>query len=57
MEGISGIEIYPMISFLIFFSFFVLMLVYIFKSDKNRLNTLSHLPLENPNDLDHEKAE
>lgn len=57
MESISGIEIFPMISFFIFFSFFVLMLIYIIKADKTRLNTLRHLPLDNTNDFDHEKAE
>ncbi len=56
MEGISGIEIFPMISFLIFFSFFVLMLIYVIKADKKRLNVLSNLPLENNQDQDYEKA-
>tara|TARA_R110002124_G_scaffold250978_1_gene416113 strand:+ start:243 stop:440 length:198 start_codon:yes stop_codon:yes gene_type:complete len=56
MEGISGIEIFPMISFLIFFTFFVLMLVYVLKADKQRLKVLSNLPLENNQDHDYEKA-
>lgn len=57
METISGIEIYPMISFLIFFSFFILMLLYVIKSDKKRLNILSNLPLDNSKEFDREKAE
>ena len=56
METITGIEIYPLISFLIFFSFFVLMLIYIIKADKKRLSTLSNLPLDNPQNIDYEKA-
>lgn len=56
MEGISGIEIFPMISFLIFFSFFVLMLIYIIKADKKRLEILSHLPLEPNKESDYEKV-
>lgn len=56
MEGISGIEIFPMISFLIFFSFFVLMLIYVIKADRKRMNILSNLPLENNQDHDYEKA-
>lgn len=56
MEGIDGIEIFPIISFLIFFSVFVLMLIYVIKADKNRMNILSHLPLDNNQDNDYEKA-
>lgn len=56
MEGITGIEIFPMISFLIFFSFFVLMLIYVVKADKKRLKVLSHLPLDNNQDQNYEKA-
>lgn len=56
METISGIEIYPLISFIIFFTFFVLMLVYIFTADKKRLAETASLPLDepNPNDLSDE---
>lgn len=45
-EKITGIEIYPIISFLIFFTFFVGMLWYVFKKDKNYINQVSNLPLE-----------
>lgn len=57
METISGIEIYPMISFLLFFSFFVLMLIYVIKADKNRLSRISQLPLDDEplNTISHEK--
>lgn len=57
METISGIEIYPMISFLLFFSFFVLMLIYVIKADKKRLSRISQLPLddESLNTISHEK--
>lgn len=46
METIDGIGIYPVISFIIFFSFFVLMLIYILRSDKKRMNQLSSMPLD-----------
>lgn len=57
METITGIEIYPMISFLLFFSFFVLMLVYVIKADKKRLSRISQLPLDDEplNTISHEK--
>lgn len=44
--SIQGIDIYPMISLLIFFLFFVAVLYYVKKMDKNSINELSALPLE-----------
>lgn len=57
METITGIEIYPMISFLLFFTFFVLMLVYILKADKDRMAKIATLPLDDqiPNTIEDEK--
>ena len=55
METISGIEIYPIISFIIFFAFFILVLVYVFKADKKTMNDMSNLPLD-LKDSDHEKV-
>lgn len=46
MASIGGIEIYPLISFIIFFVFFVLLLVYVFKADKQFLAKMEELPLE-----------
>jgi len=46
LEGISGIEIYPIISFVIFFTFFVGMTWYVIKKDKKYLDEMSNLPLE-----------
>jgi cytochrome c oxidase cbb3-type subunit 4 len=59
MESIQGIEIYPLISFMIFFLFFVGMLIYVFKADKARMSSLGALPLdlETPKQKDnYEKA-
>ncbi len=57
MESIAGIEIYPLISFVIFFTFFVLMIVYLIKADKNRMKKIATLPLDDQpfNTTDHEK--
>lgn len=47
METIEGIEIYPIISFLIFFTMFVAVLVYVIRKDKQTVREISLLPLEN----------
>lgn len=46
LESISGIEIYPLISLLIFFVFFVITIIWLFKVDKSYLEKMSNLPLE-----------
>ncbi|OUR93352.1 cytochrome C oxidase subunit IV [Flavobacteriales bacterium 34_180_T64] len=47
MESIIGIEIYPIISLLIFFSFFVILFWWVFTAKKAYIKTVSNLPLEN----------
>lgn len=47
METISGIEIYPIISLLIFFIFFVGLGVWVSTYKKDKINELSQIPLEN----------
>ena len=44
--GIEKVAIYPMISLLIFFLFFVVLLVYVRKMDKKSIEILSNIPLE-----------
>ncbi len=46
MEGIDGIEIYPIISLLIFFTFFVILFLWVFTAKKKYLDEVSHLPLD-----------
>ncbi|TCK68874.1 hypothetical protein DFQ05_0384 [Winogradskyella wandonensis] len=50
MESITGIEIYPLISLLIFFIFFVTLFYWVFTAKKDYINTVSNLPLDNQND-------
>lgn len=50
MESIVGIEIYPIISLLIFFSFFVILFWWVFTAKKDYINTVSNIPLDNQND-------
>ena len=43
-EAIAGIEIYPIISFLIFFLFFISVTWYVFRLDKKYINEVSNYP-------------
>lgn len=45
-ESVSGIEIYPIISFLIFFFFFLVVGLMVIRMDKNDIEELSNLPLD-----------
>ena len=45
-EGIDGVNIYPMISLVIFFLFFVVLLYYVKKMDKTKVNEISRIPLD-----------
>lgn len=50
MESIDGIEIYPIISLIIFFSFFVLLFWWVITAKKDYIQNVSNLPLETQND-------
>lgn len=56
METIDGIEIYPILSFLIFFTFFVVATIMVIRKDKKSIDEISRLPLEQNNISDHEKV-
>lgn len=45
-ETIAGAEIYPIISLLIFFLFFVLLTVYVLSMKKSTVKLLSEIPLD-----------
>jgi len=47
METIVGIEIFPIISFLIFFIFFIGLFIWVAKLKKAEVNALAALPFEN----------
>ncbi|MEP1032248.1 CcoQ/FixQ family Cbb3-type cytochrome c oxidase assembly chaperone [Ekhidna sp.] len=55
METIAGIEIYPVISFVIFFVFFIALTVYVLKVDKKLFKDISNIPLDS-NDTNHDEA-
>ncbi|SHL17681.1 CcoQ/FixQ family Cbb3-type cytochrome c oxidase assembly chaperone [Flavobacterium chilense] len=46
METISGIEVYPIISLLIFFFFFVGLGFWVFSYKKDKIDEMSQIPLE-----------
>ncbi len=50
MESIVGIEIYPIISLLIFFIFFVGLFWWVMTANKEYIKTVSNIPLNNQND-------
>lgn len=51
-EQIHNVEIWPIISLSIFFIFFVVLLIWVFTTDKNFINEMSQLPLEGNNSDD-----
>ena len=52
MDTINGIEIYPIISMLIFFAFFVALYTWTFTYKREKINELSQIPFENENEID-----
>lgn len=50
LTSITGVGIFPLISLLVFFLFFVLLSVYLVRADKSRMNYLASLPVETEQD-------
>ena len=46
LESIAGIGIYPFLSLMIFFVFFVALTVWVIKADNGYINRLKELPLD-----------
>lgn len=49
LATIEGVEIYPIISLLIFFAVFVTMLVIVMRFPKSEIDSVSQMPLDNDN--------
>lgn len=47
LEKITDVSIYPIISLLMFVSFFVIVTLWVLKSDKKTIEHMENLPLEN----------
>jgi cytochrome c oxidase cbb3-type subunit IV len=46
LESITGIGVYPLVSFMIFFLFFLGVALFVIKADKNYIKRLSDIPLD-----------
>ncbi len=58
LSDIVNVEIYPMISLMIFVLFFVSLIIYVIKSDKNYIQKMSDMPLDkNDDNLNYSKYE
>jgi hypothetical protein len=51
LRSIEGVEIYPIISLLIFFAFFIVMAIWLIKMDKNRITKMKNIPFNNGDKL------
>ena len=49
METIAGVEIYPIVSLLIFFLFFVGLGFWVFSYKKEKINEMSQIPFRDNN--------
>lgn len=50
LQSIDNIEIWPVISFVIFFVFFICLLWWVFTADKKFIAKMAAMPIENEND-------
>jgi len=46
LQSIEGVEIYPLISLVVFILFFVIMFIWIIRVDKNYIKEMEELPLD-----------
>jgi len=54
LESIAGIEIFPLISLTLFFTFFVVLTIWVIKVDKNRIVEMKNIPLDETNESNHQ---
>ena len=50
LQSIDNIAIWPVISFVIFFLFFICLLWWVFTADKKFIDVMKSLPLDDPQD-------
>lgn len=46
LENIDGVEVYPMVSLMIFFIFFLVLFFWVFTAKKTHIAEVSNIPLE-----------
>ncbi|MBT8317813.1 MAG: CcoQ/FixQ family Cbb3-type cytochrome c oxidase assembly chaperone [Lutibacter sp.] len=57
LSSIDGVEIYPIVSLVLFFIVFITMVVFVIKLPKGKIDYVSQLPLEEDNnnkEINHE---
>jgi len=54
LESIAGIEIFPLISLTLFFTFFVVLTIWVIKVDKKRIMEMKNIPLNETNESNHQ---
>lgn len=47
LQSIEGVEIYPIISLIVFVLFFIVVTIRLIRMDKNYINEMKQLPLNN----------
>ncbi len=50
LESIAGIGIFPLISLSIFFTFFIVLIIWVFNVKKEHILEMKNIPLEPSND-------
>ncbi len=51
LEQINGVEIYPIISLIIFFVFFIIIGIHVFTADKNYIDEMKNMPFDDDDDF------
>lgn len=54
MTSIDGIEIFPIISFVLFFTMFLAVLVWVIKLSKAQVSEMENIPLESNNEFNND---
>lgn len=47
LQGVTGVEGYLIFSMLVFFTFFIGLLIWVYRADKSYITKMKNLPLEN----------
>ncbi|MEN9369746.1 MAG: hypothetical protein RI952_611 [Bacteroidota bacterium] len=50
LTSIAGVSIFPLLSLMIFVTFFAVLIVYLIKSDKASMEKMGNIPLEKNDD-------
>jgi cbb3-type cytochrome oxidase subunit 3 len=50
-ENVLGVDVYAFSSFFIFFTFFIVVLIWALRADKKKMKELSQIPLDNHQEI------